>query len=185
VNGAEHFRAAEEDMAAMAGKNPQAVQALLARAQVHATLAGVYAHNRATTELISVLHALWEARKEAAPSLALLPLREQIGKDIEAAIVTDPANRCARWPCTCPDGSKCYPHLATEAMNRVTAADWYEDAWPVIQAGALWDALEPVILRAAASIARNDADGGARPRTPSTSAASCWSTCGSVPHDNS
>jgi hypothetical protein len=86
-----------------------------------------------------------------------LVLRAQIAQDIEAAIVTDPADRYTRWPCRCLDGQKCYPHLAIEATNRITASDWYEAAWPVIQAGALWDALEPVILRAAASIARNGA----------------------------
>jgi hypothetical protein len=81
--------------------------------------------------------------------------RELIATQIEAAIVDDPADRYDRWPCGCLDGQKCYPHLAIEAMNGVTGADWYEGAWPVIQAGALWDALEPVILRAAASIARH------------------------------
>jgi hypothetical protein len=39
MNGPDHYRAAEEDLAAMNGKTPQGVQALLARAQVHATLA--------------------------------------------------------------------------------------------------------------------------------------------------
>lgn len=39
MTGPEHYRAAEEDMAAMNGKSPEGVQALLARAQVHATLA--------------------------------------------------------------------------------------------------------------------------------------------------
>jgi hypothetical protein len=82
---------------------------------------------------------------------------ERIAQSIEARIVTDPADRYARWPCRCLEGEKCYPHLAIEATNKITGADWYEDAWPVIQAGALWDALEPVILRAAASIAREDA----------------------------
>jgi hypothetical protein len=81
----------------------------------------------------------------------------RIAQSIEARIVTDPADRYTRWPCGCLEGEKCYPHIATEAMNKITGSDWYVDAWPVIQAGALWDALEPVILRAAASIARNGA----------------------------
>jgi hypothetical protein len=39
MTGPEHYQAAEEDVAAMDGKRPEAVNVLLARAQVHATLA--------------------------------------------------------------------------------------------------------------------------------------------------
>ena len=39
MTGPEHYREAEKDMAAMNGKSPEGVQARLARAQVHATLA--------------------------------------------------------------------------------------------------------------------------------------------------
>ena len=39
MTGPEHYRAAEVDMAAMNGKSQMGVQALLARAQVHALLA--------------------------------------------------------------------------------------------------------------------------------------------------
>ncbi len=80
--------------------------------------------------------------------------RERIAAAIEAKIVTDPADRYQLWPCLCLNGEKCYPHLAAEAMNRVTTQDGYDEQWPVIQAGMFWDELEPVILRAAASIVR-------------------------------
>ena len=39
ATGPQHYREAEEDIAAMGGKTPMGVQTLLARAQVHATLA--------------------------------------------------------------------------------------------------------------------------------------------------
>jgi hypothetical protein len=39
VTGPEHYRAAEQDLAAMDGKSIAGVSALITRAQVHATLA--------------------------------------------------------------------------------------------------------------------------------------------------
>jgi hypothetical protein len=50
MTGPEHYREAEEDMAAMNGKSPDGVQALLARAQVHATLALAAATALGTSE---------------------------------------------------------------------------------------------------------------------------------------
>jgi hypothetical protein len=96
----------------------------------------------------------------AAPIVAAMAAaaeRARIAALIEAAIVADPADRYQQWPCRCLEGEKCYPHACHDAMNRITArceAD-AEGGWPVIQAGALWDELEPLILRAAASIARS------------------------------
>jgi len=85
MNGPQHFEEAE-NLLAMASETRCAIQAgdptagppdepalLVAEAQAHATLAGVYAHNRATTELIALLQTvLGELRetREAAESSA-------------------------------------------------------------------------------------------------------------------
>jgi hypothetical protein len=106
--------------------------------------------------------AFYAGLAAAAPVVAALAAaaeRARIAALIEAAIVADPADRYQQWPCRCLEGEKCYPHACHDAMNRITArceAD-PEGMWPVIQAGALWDLLEPLILRAAAAIARSGA----------------------------
>jgi len=85
-------------------------------------------------------------------------IRADIAEQIEAVIVADVPDRYRLWPCRCLDGEKCYPHACHEAMNRITARCEADDegVWPVIQAAALWDELEPLILRAAAAIARGE-----------------------------
>jgi hypothetical protein len=109
--------------------------------------------------------AFYAAFAAAAPVVAAMAAaaeRARIAALIEAAIVADPADRYQQWPCRCLAGEKCYPHACHDALNRITAgceAD-PEGMWPVIQAGALWDELEPLILRAAAAIARSPVPAG-------------------------
>ena len=131
--------------------------------------------------------AFYAAFAAAAPVVAAMAAaaeRARIAALIEAAIVADPASRYQQWPCRCLEGEKCYPHACHDAMNRITArceAD-PEGMWPVIQAGALWDQLEPLILRAAASIARSGpvAPGAPPPEVPARALAvdemgtPCW-----------
>ena len=78
MTGPEHYKAAEEHLgilliekdpdgwrdALQSGELAVALQA----AQVHATLAGVYAHNRATTELTGLLHAMLDQIRELRES---------------------------------------------------------------------------------------------------------------------
>jgi hypothetical protein len=86
--------------------------------------------------------------------------RERIARAIEASIVADAAQRYQQWPCTCLQGKECYPHACHRVMNDVTTRS-DEQTWPVVLAGAIWDAVEPLIRRDAASIARREADRGA------------------------
>jgi hypothetical protein len=64
VTGAEHFEAAERCLSSVVDDSELSM-ALLAEAQVHATLAAAYAHNRATTELTGLLRAMLDQIREA------------------------------------------------------------------------------------------------------------------------
>ena len=77
MTGPQHFEEAQ-NLLAMANEARCAIQAgdptagppdepalLVAEAQVHATLAGAYAHNRATTELIALLQTILGELREA------------------------------------------------------------------------------------------------------------------------
>jgi hypothetical protein len=75
MSGPEHFAEAERLIGAIT--KPDALLPtsrvllpgdhgdVLALAQIHATLSGVYAHNRATTELTGLLHVMFDQIREA------------------------------------------------------------------------------------------------------------------------
>ena len=70
MNGSEHYEAAEALIkeASKDGKSQAGVTALLARAQVHATLSDVYAHNRDAFELQNLLLNMLDQIRELRES---------------------------------------------------------------------------------------------------------------------
>jgi hypothetical protein len=64
MTGPEHYREAEQILNPGEYEDMEMTPFHVALAQVHATLAGVYAHNRATTELTGLLQAMLDQIRE-------------------------------------------------------------------------------------------------------------------------